>query len=64
METQEALDVSPEYVREEYRPKIDAHIEALKKKAAAANIDYYQLPTNRPLDAAMLEYFLVRKGRI
>jgi uncharacterized protein (DUF58 family) len=64
METQEALDVSPEYVREEYRPKIDAHIEALKKKAAAANIDYFLLPTDRPLDAAMLEYFLVRKGRI
>jgi uncharacterized protein (DUF58 family) len=64
METQEALDVSPEYVREEYRPKIDAHIEALKKKAAASNIDYFLLPTDRPLDAAMLEYFLVRKGRI
>ncbi len=64
METQEALDVSPEYVREEYRPKIDAHIDALKKKAAAANIDYYLLPTDRPLDAAMLEYFLVRKGRM
>jgi uncharacterized protein (DUF58 family) len=64
METQDALEVSPEYVRDEYRPKIDAHIEALKKKAAAANIDYFLLPTDRPLDAAMLEYFLVRKGRI
>jgi uncharacterized protein (DUF58 family) len=64
METQDALEVSPEYVRDEYRPKIDAHIEALKKKAASANIDYFLLPTNRPLDAAMLEYFLVRKGRI
>ncbi|HYL36366.1 MAG TPA: DUF58 domain-containing protein [Bryobacteraceae bacterium] len=64
METQDALEVSPEYAREEYSPKIDAHVEALKKKAAAANIDYFLLPTDRPLDEAMLEYFLVRKGRI
>jgi uncharacterized protein (DUF58 family) len=64
METQDALEVSPEYAREEYSPKIDAHIEALKKKAAAANIDYFLLPTDRPLDDAMLEYFLVRKGRM
>jgi uncharacterized protein (DUF58 family) len=64
METKDALEVSPEYAREEYSPKIDAHIEALKKKAAGANIDYFLLPTDRPLDDAMLEYFLVRKGRL
>jgi uncharacterized protein (DUF58 family) len=64
METKDALEVSPEYAREEYKPKIDAHIDGLKKKAAAANIDYFLLPTDRPLDAAMLEYFLIRKGRL
>ena len=64
METDDALEVSPEYARDEYKPKIDAHIDALKKKAAAANIDYFLLETNRPLDDAMLEYFLVRKGRM
>jgi len=64
LETKDALEVSPEYAREEYTPKIDAHIEALKKKAAAANIDYFLLRTDRPLDDAMLEYFLVRKGRL
>jgi len=64
METKDALEVSPEYAREEYKPKIDAHIEDLKKKAAAHNVDYFLLPTNRPLDAAMLEYFLIRKGRL
>jgi uncharacterized protein (DUF58 family) len=64
METKDALEVSPEYAREEYSPKIDAHIEAMKKKAAGANIDYFLLPTDRPLDDAMLEYFLVRKGRL
>ncbi len=33
-----------------------------KTKAAAAGIDYQLLPTDRPLDDAMREYFLVRKG--
>ncbi|HTS49814.1 MAG TPA: DUF58 domain-containing protein [Bryobacteraceae bacterium] len=64
METKDALEVSPEYAREEYSPRIDAHIAALKKKAAASNIDYFLLRTDRPLDDAMLEYFLVRKGRL
>ena len=64
METQDALEVSPEYTREEYAPKIDAHIDALSKKAAASNIDYFLLRTDRPLDQAMLEYFLIRKGRL
>jgi uncharacterized protein (DUF58 family) len=64
METQDALDVSPEYAREEYGPKIDAHVAALKKKARSNNIDYFLLRTDRPLDDAMREYFLIRKGRM
>jgi uncharacterized protein (DUF58 family) len=64
METNDALEVSPEYAKEEYTPKIDAHIEALRKKARSANIDYFLLPTDRPLDKAILEYFLIRKGRM
>jgi uncharacterized protein (DUF58 family) len=64
METQDAMEVSPEYAREEYGPKVDAHIEALKKKAQAAGIDYCLLQTDRPLDAGLREYFLVRKGRL
>ena len=64
METNDALEVSPEYAKEEYTPKIDAHIDGLRKKARSANIDYFLLPTNRPLDEAILEYFLIRKGRL
>jgi len=64
METQDAMEVSPEYAREEYGPKVDAHIEALKKKAQAAGIDYCLLQTDRPLDAGLREYFLIRKGRM
>ena len=64
VETDDALEVSPEYAKEEYTSKIDAHIEALNKKASAANIDYCLLRTDRPLDDAMREYFLIRKGRM
>jgi len=64
VETDDALEVSPEYAKEEYSQKIDSHIEALKKKAAAANIDYCLLRTDRPLDDALREYFLIRKGRM
>jgi len=64
METDDALEVSPDYAKEEYVPKIDAHIDALKKKAASANIDYFLLQTDRPLDDALREYFLIRKGRL
>src|SRR5579864_6782078 len=64
METKDAVEVSPEYTNQEYAPKIDAHIAALKQKARAANIDYFLLPTDRPLDDAMREYFLIRKGRM
>jgi hypothetical protein len=64
METEDAIEVSPEYAKEEYGAKIDAHIAALKTKSAAAGIDYQLLPTDRPLDDAMREYFLIRKGRL
>jgi len=64
METEDAIEVSPEYAKEEYGAKIDAHIAALRTKAAAANIDYQLLPTDRPLDAAIREYFVIRKGRL
>lgn len=64
VETDDALEVSPEYAKEEYTSKIDAHIEALKKKAASAGIDYCLLRTDRPLDDALREYFIIRKGRM
>ena len=48
----------------ESQEAMHAHIAALKKKATAAGIDYQLLPTDRPLDAAIREYFLIRKGRL
>jgi uncharacterized protein (DUF58 family) len=64
METGEAIEVSPDYARHEYRQKIGAHIEDLRKKAQGAGLDYFLLRTDQPLDAGLREYFTVRKGKL
>ena len=64
METGDAIEVSPDYARNEYRQKIKAHIEVLRKKAQGAGLDYFLLRTDRPLDDALREYFTVRKGKL
>ena len=63
METGDDLEVSPDYVKHEYKAKIDAHIEALRSEAQKTGIDYYLLDTSKPLDGGLREYFLIRKGR-
>jgi uncharacterized protein (DUF58 family) len=59
-----ALEVSPEYTRDEYPRKIDAHIEALSSKVRAAGMEYFLMNTARPLDEGLREYLSVRKGRL
>lgn len=63
METDETLEVTPDYAKREYPAKIDAHIAAMKSAANGAGMDYMLLPTDRPLDAALREYLSVRVGR-
>ncbi len=50
-------------MRDEYRKKIDAHIEELRDKARGAGMDYHLLVTDRPLDDALREYLSIRQGR-
>jgi uncharacterized protein (DUF58 family) len=64
METADALEVSPEYARQEYRQKIDAHIEGLRSAARGAGLDYFLMNTSRPLDEGLREYLSVRQGRL
>jgi uncharacterized protein (DUF58 family) len=59
----EAMEVSPEYARNDYRRKIDSHIEELRSKARSAGLDYFLMNTARPLDEGLREYLAVRKGR-
>jgi uncharacterized protein (DUF58 family) len=62
-ETSRSLEVSPEYARNEYKRKMDSHIEALASKTRAAGMDYFLMDTGRPLDEGLREYLQVRKGR-
>jgi uncharacterized protein (DUF58 family) len=59
-----SLEVSPEYAREDYRRKIDTHIEALSSAARSAGLEYFLMNTDRPLDEGLREYLAVRKGRL
>jgi uncharacterized protein (DUF58 family) len=62
METEKRLEVIPEYVRGEYRRKMDTHLEQMRERTRAAGLDYYLLVTDRPLDAALSEYLFLRPG--
>ena len=63
METQERVDITPEYARQDYRKKMDAHIEELHDRARGAGMDYHLLVTDLPLDNALREYLTIRQGR-
>ena len=64
METGEALETTRDYAHSEYKPRMAAHIAGLRQSAEAAGLDYFLLRTDRPLDAALREYFSVREGRM
>lgn len=62
-ETGQELETSPEYAAQEYRVKIDSHVEALRQKAQTAGLTYHLHVTDTPLDAALREFLMVRQGR-
>jgi len=63
LETDQKIEVVPEYAKTSYRTKIDAHIERLRSRAHGAGMDYELLVTDRPLDAALRSYLALRKER-
>jgi uncharacterized protein (DUF58 family) len=63
LETEDHIEITPEYVRDDYRKKFDAHVEALRDKARGAGMGYHLLTTDRPLDDALREYLSIRQGR-
>jgi uncharacterized protein (DUF58 family) len=64
MESEDSMDVTPEYSQTEYRVKIDSHIQDLKTRATRAGMEYFLLDTSRPLDQALREFLVVREGRM
>jgi uncharacterized protein (DUF58 family) len=63
LETEQKIEVVPEYAKTTYRARIDAHIEELRSRTRAAGMDYHLLVTDQPLDAALREYLALRKER-
>ena len=63
LETQDRIEITPDYVRDEYRKKFDDHVESLRDKTRGAGMDYHLLVTDRPLDDALREYLSIRQGR-
>lgn len=62
LETQQRIEVVPEYAKTTYRQRVDAHVEALRSKTRAAGMDYQLLLTDQPLDAALREYLTLREA--
>ena len=63
LETQDRIEITPDYVRDEYRKKFDDHVESLRDKTRGAGMDYHLLVTDWPLDDALREYLSIRQGR-
>ena len=64
LEDKTSMEVSPDYARNEYRQRIDAHVAALRDKARAAGLEYQLMNTARPLDEGLREYLTIRQGRL
>ena len=63
LETEQKIEVVPEYAKTSYRLKLDAHIENLRSRTRAAGMDYELLVTDQPLDGALRAYLARRKER-
>jgi uncharacterized protein (DUF58 family) len=63
METGEAMEVSPIFMRSRYRQRIQEHVDALKKAALGVGADYELVNVAEPLDAALRNYLLFRQRR-
>ena len=63
LETEESLEVTPDYAHNDYVQKMDAHITALRDRARGSGLDYCLLVTDKPLDGALREYLTIRQGK-
>jgi uncharacterized protein (DUF58 family) len=63
LETEEQLEVTPDYAKRDYRSKVEVHLQDLRDRTQAAGMGYCRLMTDRPLDDALREYLTLRGGR-
>ena len=62
LETDQKLEVIPDYAKTTYRAKINTHIETLRSRTRALGMDYQLLVTDQPLDLALREYLTLRQA--
>ena len=62
LETDQKLEVIPDYVKGRYRQKMDDHLEQMRDRTRAAGMGYHLLTTEKPLDTALTEYLSLRGG--
>ena len=61
LESAEHMPVVPEYLREQYRELVAAHIAALGTLLGEGGVDYRLLDTSRPLDEALFDFLTARQ---
>ncbi len=62
LETDRKLEVIPDYVKTQYRAKMDHHLEEMRDRTQAAGMGYHLLTTDKPLDRALTEYLSLRQS--
>lgn len=63
VETNEVLNVSPDYLEGKYRQRMRDHLEALRSSAASVGAHQMLVTTTDPLDDALRRYLSFRHGR-
>ena len=63
LETGEAIEVAPHFMREAYPQRIRDHIDALQKAAMSIGADHVLVNTSDSLDQALRNYLLFRQRR-
>lgn len=63
VETGEAVEVAPQFMREAYPQRMQEHIKSLQKAAAGIGADHVLVDTRDSLDIALRNYLLFRQRR-
>ena len=63
LETGEAVEVAPRFMKDDYPQRIRSHVAAISKAAAGIGADHVLVSTNDSLDQALRNYLLFRQRR-
>ncbi|MEO7774340.1 MAG: DUF58 domain-containing protein [Steroidobacteraceae bacterium] len=63
LESGEALNVAPDYFRDKYGARLQAHLDSLRRAAAGVGAQQMLMSTAEPLDKALHRYLSFRQGR-